>query len=249
MTSLGINTLERYSPSRVPDVTLQRNLDGVARAIDSIEAVPYLNGVLLEDIELGPDSRNDVEHKLGKEYRGWVVMRQTHTPTAFRAYLSSNTSTTTGSVLVADTEDYDYASAYDASTGLYTAPVDGFYRFEASTWWDDLADGNNMYFELQVNSGRVRFSNIAFVGAGAADALRHDHFHIRLNKDDVVRIVVFHNFGAARTLLSGSAATYFSGSLHGSGAPYEALETEVVDRTRFLPLYTDGSPTVSLWVF
>lgn len=245
----GVNTLLRFNPARVSDVTMQRNMDNVSQSIDSILQVPWLNGVLLEDITLDPDGRNDIAHGLGKNYRGWMVASLKHTPTAFRAYLASNTSTTTGSTLVCDTEDYDYAGAYDTSTGAYTAPAAGFYQFEVSTWWDDMADGNFVYIDFRVNGSTVRYSDIDFTGAGPSDVLRHDHFVIRLDKGDVVSAAVFQGFGAARTLFGGTDNTYFSGGLESTPMPYEAPDTEDVDRFLYLPLYSSGSPTVSLWVF
>jgi hypothetical protein len=51
--------------------SIQNNLENSFR---SVEACPLLDGHLLEDIEL-PNGITDVDHKLGRELKGWFLTR------------------------------------------------------------------------------------------------------------------------------------------------------------------------------
>ena len=58
-----------------PTETAARNIEqAVANTLDPIVAIPWMGGVLLEDVSL-TSGANTIDHKLGREIRGWFVVR------------------------------------------------------------------------------------------------------------------------------------------------------------------------------
>lgn len=60
-----------------------------------------------------------------------VTNYQLYDPIKFSAYKNSSASVANGTI-VYETKQYDTGSNYNATTGIFTAPVAGFYFFEAS---------------------------------------------------------------------------------------------------------------------
>ena len=62
----------------VRNTTSDHSLESVQNSLEnsfrSVEACPLLDGHLLEDIEL-PNGVTDVDHKLGRELKGWFLTR------------------------------------------------------------------------------------------------------------------------------------------------------------------------------
>lgn len=73
-----------------------------------------------------------------------VTADKIYNPYIFRAYRSTNQGTSAGwNTIICQTEEYDLASAYDAGSGTFTAPITGYYHFDAnitvgSAWADVL---------------------------------------------------------------------------------------------------------------
>lgn len=58
-----------------PTEVSARNIEqSVANTLDPIVAIPWMSGVLLEGVSL-TSGANTIEHKLGREIRGWFVVR------------------------------------------------------------------------------------------------------------------------------------------------------------------------------
>lgn len=48
--------------------------ENVGAVVDVLSQIPILDGVLLEQITLTTGAANQVEHRLGREYRGFLVV-------------------------------------------------------------------------------------------------------------------------------------------------------------------------------
>lgn len=48
----------------------------VQRSVDPISKSPIVDGTLLRSVSLKTGSKNDIDHKLGRPPRGWIVVRQ-----------------------------------------------------------------------------------------------------------------------------------------------------------------------------
>ena len=63
----GFNGIKAKSPELN---RIQANIDTFA---DSVTSIPILDGNLIKDVELS-SSETQVSHKLGRKYRGWIIV-------------------------------------------------------------------------------------------------------------------------------------------------------------------------------
>lgn len=69
----GVKTLKKVE-SDTPDLTkIQEN---VSQAIAPAVKSPIIDGTLLRNIKLETGKNNDVDHKLDRNLRGWMIIRQ-----------------------------------------------------------------------------------------------------------------------------------------------------------------------------
>lgn len=54
--------------------TVNRNLDQLRQLVSVLGAVPFLDGVLLEDVEITASGSNPIAHGLGRPFRGFFVV-------------------------------------------------------------------------------------------------------------------------------------------------------------------------------
>ena len=100
----------------------------------------------------------------------------------------------------------DRNSDYDTSTGLFTAPVDGTYWFQASIY-------SNYTFQqgwLVVNGARQNFADVAY---GSLYAIFTATYHVELDANDTVG---FHPYKGGETsvlIYDNNHHTYFRGGL------------------------------------
>ena len=66
-----ISPFVRHTVGTEDSEQIQNNLENTMR---SLESCPLLDGHLLEDVEL-PNGITDVDHKLGRELKGWFLTR------------------------------------------------------------------------------------------------------------------------------------------------------------------------------
>ena len=109
-------------------------------------------------------------------------------------------------VVTYNLEFEDRSSDYDISTGLFTAPVDGTYWFQASIY-------SNYTFQqgwLVVNGARMNFSDVAY---GSLYAIFTATYYIELDASDTVG---FHPYKGGETsvlIYDNNHHTYFRGGL------------------------------------
>lgn len=85
-----------------------------------------------------------------------VPPTQISNPLKFSVYRNAaHTSSTTGSVILYDTELFDSSNTYDTATGRFTAPVAGYYWFNASGG-NTAATSTIMYMSLRKNGTVVK---------------------------------------------------------------------------------------------
>lgn len=133
-----------------------------------------------------------------------------YNPYKFSAYLGTNQTITnnTDTVVSFDTVMFDTGSNFSTSTHKFTAPIAGFYQFNA---FANMQGTGTYILGLQKNgSDYVRLSQLNASGNGAGSAF------LQLAAGDTIAVYVFQNSGGNITLnASGTPAyiTLFSGFL------------------------------------
>ena len=98
----------------------------------------------------------------------------------------------------------------DPANGRYTCLEPGQYAFETRVGLDDLADQKSFLIGFYVNGViSVRGNRVQASGAQDVGIVMSATFD--LVKGDYVEVYVYHKHGAARSLLVGSAETWFTG--------------------------------------
>jgi hypothetical protein len=90
-------------------------------------------------------------------------------PTYFQAYLTSPETIEAGSnafTVVFDTAIVNEGSAYDTSTGIFTAPANGFYGFSTVLFYDNLAGVAANTQALMAYTGSVQSLRLEQIGIG-----------------------------------------------------------------------------------
>lgn len=122
----------------------------------------------------------------------------------------STTNRTTGNsafaIIIFETEEYDTNSNYNAATGVYTAPVNGFYHFEANLSFDSAS--NDIIISLYKNGADYRWGN-RIKGASSSVGV-HVSSDMQLTAGDTIAVYAF---GSNNTTDETQKAHYFSGRL------------------------------------
>ena len=133
-------------------------------------------------------------------------------PYKFSAYASGTTSAGAGvfTLVAFATEEYDTNNNFASST--YTAPVNGFYQFNAAL--SITAGGAELYIiSLYKNGSEFKRGNGITVGGAGAASLVVAPPPFQLNATDTITVEVFNNSGGAKTVGTGQNLTYFGGFL------------------------------------
>lgn len=85
----GVKTLKKLSSENPETNKIQ---DNTQAALDPVLKSPLLNGTLLQNIKLQVSKNNDVDHKLNRNLRGWILVRQRAEATIWDLQDSNNLS-------------------------------------------------------------------------------------------------------------------------------------------------------------
>lgn len=131
----------------------------------------------------------------------------------FRAYLSGNTGYNDGNTVVFDTENFDTGSDYAIATGIFTAPVDGYYIFYSylviSPTVDQTRYGLDIYVStIQVIADRKSASGTSSMSVGATTG------ELYMSESDTAYVKFSEQAAGAPTVVGGQF-TFFGGKLVG----------------------------------
>jgi hypothetical protein len=101
----------------------------------------------------------------------------------FSAYVNSAKTNVTGDstayTIIYETEVFDIGSNYDASTGIFTAPVTGKYLFCISIRYGDLETAMTKIFEYLITSNRSYYTFLGNIGARRSGANDYEYCNWR----------------------------------------------------------------------
>ena len=216
-------------------------------------AAPLSSGLGLESVSLAYDAINLVEHKLGRAYRGFFVIRRRVPPCDFMAHMAGNQAgivSGNATTLVLDTEDYDFGADYNSGNYRFTAPVDGLYQLSAGVLLQAAVNDTLALFKLYKNGTTdVCVQEAVLGGAGNNDIRLSLATTLHLAATNYVECSIYHASGVNKTVLA-DGNTYFRGSLVDIGVVED--DDWIVaggDTSKWLPLRCSFDHTVSLWVF
>lgn len=144
---------------------------------------------------------------------------------AAQAYAATISSTATGSPIIFPTVGADTHSAYNSTTGLYTAPVSGYYQANVEIALGTFASGNYTYISVNGNTtpganrpvvawsvvanGAMSGSGIVFVNAGQTISIRAT---ATLTSSDPSNLSIYRLSGPAQIAASESVAALYTGA-------------------------------------
>lgn len=150
-----------------------------------------------------------------------VTADKIYNPYIFRAYRSTNQSCAAGwNTIICQTEEYDLASTYDAGTGTFTAPITGYYQFNASitvgSGWADILIAFWKNGSEYSKGNRFKSSGGTSATNFAASVTLHHSDIIYLTASQYVQLRYYADDGDTVTG-SGTSHTYFGGVLITNG--------------------------------
>jgi hypothetical protein len=149
------------------------------------------------------------------EYSNPVVGAPVYNPYKFSVYLKASSQTVTSntaSIVIPDTARYDTSSNFDLTTGLFTAPVAGFYHFNGTVLFTSTLSGHLGGAILAVNGSALVYGN-SNSGNTTQTAFSVERT-LKLSSGDTVALWQTNTSGAAVTVAGGSSDyTFFEGEL------------------------------------
>jgi len=133
-------------------------------------------------------------------------------PYKFSVYRNAALAIASNAVVIYDTKVFDTGTNFSTVTGLFTAPVAGFYKFDAAI---GFASSASFIFNigLQKNaSGTLLFGN-QFNGTSNNQDIVINSPPIQLSANDTIGVIFGSNNGGNTTINVGSNTVWFGGYL------------------------------------
>ncbi len=140
---------------------------------------------------------------------GALYTSKVYNPYKFSYYRNGGFTAGSPSLITFDTLVFDTSSNYSVSTGKFTAPVSGFYQFNAAVGLS-LADTSLIYTSLYKNGSLNVVGTNFFTGGGPGTNSATVSALIQLAQNDFVQV---NCYGAGATGVTGSTITWFNGFL------------------------------------
>jgi hypothetical protein len=140
-----------------------------------------------------------------------VTYAKIETPIAFRATSTQSINTNAQTTVTTFTEEFDYGSNFDHTTGLFTAPYDGIYHFSSTAQWTNIATPGRAVCWIYAN-GAVKATVQVDNASSTTDTAVHCSVTVSLSATQTADMNVYQSDGATLALLSSSN---FSGHLVG----------------------------------
>jgi hypothetical protein len=204
---------ERASQDSLLGVSIQEIIEQLHQ-MDSTEAAnrAAADSVLQESIAEEAASRITGDSALQVALAAETAARIAATPqVAYQAGLQLPVAIPNGALttVIYDNASFNDGGGYNSSTGIFTAPANGRYHFDASVMWQAVVPGPQYTVQLSVN-GMVKKMNYNTFNFGQ-DFMQMLTIELALNAGDQVKISVQHNSGAPKNLLGGLVASTFNG--------------------------------------
>lgn len=124
-----------------------------------------------------------------------------------RAYRNGAVSYSSEADIVFDTENWDLGNNFNTTTGIFTAPVDGYYRVYCQCRITDLGDGTVANLRLYGNGAVVSLSTIVGASTGGDPTITAtDTMFLSATQE----IKATMNIGTSRALAVSSSAVYIT---------------------------------------
>jgi hypothetical protein len=136
-------------------------------------------------------------------------MNGTGLKTGTRAYLGANQSIGTGAWTKVQLNTESFDSENNFSNYRFTAKIKGYYFVKVKTQFDNISVAAN--YKVAIYKNGVKFSEFWGIGVVAGDDETFAHSDIvDLDTNDYVEFYVYHDVGANRDIIAGSATTFMS---------------------------------------
>lgn len=201
--SKGFNVVYDLSPSGSPSLSQGVFLNISDSAVNVNNTVPFT--------WTNPDS---MEFTFQLPIQGWSANSEISTDfgsrvVAFKAFLSGtqNISSSTETTVAFDSVSFDTTNSFDTSTGIFTVPESGIYKFDCSIY-DSAFSENFLRVRLKVNG-----STEQQVETASEDAQIHSlsFAPIKVSKGDQVSITVDSVSDSSYDIIHTSINTVFGG--------------------------------------
>ena len=208
---------QSYSSTNKPSVTtLKNDLTLIQNAVNALDDANIASGAGIDGdkIENATDTNRGVA---SFDEDSFVVTGGDVKPKflGFNARKSADVAQATNSTIICDAELYDIGANYDSATGIFTAPVDGDYRFDAGVSVAAPNDQKRYGFSLTGSTIGI-FVYVYIAVSGTSIFYDSGGKPVHLDVGETVTMKFLHDQGGNETVRGDAAnqfETWFTGYL------------------------------------